>query len=110
MAQSIVIHTIILFLLSALLVFDCIWILLKTPFVYLFKDKPGMRKIHQQTVPRAGGICVAFSFLVILFFGIIGPPEDSPIVHASLRYFFVHNLVHFSDRFFRRFHDVSYCQ
>ena len=84
MAQSIVIHTIILFLLSALLVFDCIWILLKTPFVYLFKDKPGMRKIHQQTVPRAGGICVAFSFLVILFLWNYWAPAGFPRLSTLL--------------------------
>jgi len=54
------------FIASVLLVFGLIVILLKTPLVFLFKDKPGTRKIHQRAIPRAGGICIAFSFVVMV--------------------------------------------
>jgi UDP-GlcNAc:undecaprenyl-phosphate GlcNAc-1-phosphate transferase len=54
------------FCLSAILVFDLVWLLLKSPLIRFFTDKPGTRKIHQQTIPRAGGMCIAFVFCGML--------------------------------------------
>lgn len=54
------------FCITILLSFASILLLLKTPLVYFFKDKPGTRKIHQRAIPRAGGICVAIAFGAIL--------------------------------------------
>ena len=51
---------------AVFIVFDFIWLLLKTPLVFLFKDKPGTRKIHQRTIPRAGGVCIAVAFCCLL--------------------------------------------
>jgi UDP-GlcNAc:undecaprenyl-phosphate/decaprenyl-phosphate GlcNAc-1-phosphate transferase len=69
--------------LSALFVFDLIWVLLKTRLVYLFKDKTATRKIHQRAIPRAGGICIAVSFCAILcvwnFSSFPGFPRLSPL-------------------------------
>lgn len=42
--------------------------LLKSPYIHLFEDKPEARKIHQEIIPRAGGICIICTFLLILFF------------------------------------------
>jgi UDP-GlcNAc:undecaprenyl-phosphate/decaprenyl-phosphate GlcNAc-1-phosphate transferase len=71
------------FCLAVLLVFDSIWLLLKTPVVFLFKDKPGTRKIHQRAIPRAGGICIAITFCAMIclwnFFSFAGFPRLSPL-------------------------------
>lgn len=83
MSNSIVLITAFFFCLSILLVFDFIWLLLITPLVYFFKDKPGTRKIHQRTIPRAGGICILVSFCIVLliwnFSGYSGFPLLSPL-------------------------------
>jgi UDP-GlcNAc:undecaprenyl-phosphate GlcNAc-1-phosphate transferase len=75
--------TTLFFCLAVLLVFDFIWLLLKTPIVFFFKDKPGTRKIHQQTIPRAGGICIAVSFCIMILFwkysGFNGFPQLSTL-------------------------------
>jgi UDP-GlcNAc:undecaprenyl-phosphate/decaprenyl-phosphate GlcNAc-1-phosphate transferase len=60
-------NSVLLFALSLVGSFFFIWLLLRTPLIFFFKDKPGVRKIHQQTVPRAGGICIAVCFFCMLF-------------------------------------------
>ena len=45
-----------------LLAYSSIWLLLFTPIVNFFRDAPGLRKVHQQDTPRAGGVCIAFAF------------------------------------------------
>ncbi len=67
MNYFIVSNTALLFAVSMVGVFFLTWVLLKTPLVFFFKDKPGVRKIHQRTVPRAGGICIAVCFFIMLF-------------------------------------------
>ncbi len=71
------------FCLAILLVFDLNWVLLRTRLVYLFKDKPGTRKIHQRTIPRAGGICIGISLCAVLclwhFSSFPGFPRLSPL-------------------------------
>ncbi|MDD5676171.1 MAG: MraY family glycosyltransferase [Chitinivibrionales bacterium] len=81
---SIILQSVVFFFLSALLVFDFIWVLLKTPLVYFFKDKPGVRKIHQRTIPRAGGLCIAGSFLLVLCLWNYCAPENLPHLSPSL--------------------------
>jgi UDP-GlcNAc:undecaprenyl-phosphate/decaprenyl-phosphate GlcNAc-1-phosphate transferase len=77
-------YTVLLFFLALAGVFGCIWLLLKTPLVFFFKDKPGVRKIHQQTVPRAGGICIALCFFIMLFVWNYFMPERFP--HLPFRF------------------------
>jgi UDP-GlcNAc:undecaprenyl-phosphate GlcNAc-1-phosphate transferase len=60
--------------LTFILTFSClgvyfgIWILLNSPIIRLFIDKPGIRKVHQNSIPRAGGICIIATFLSTLLF------------------------------------------
>ena len=42
--------------------------LLKTPFPQYFIDKPDPRKVHQNPIPRIGGVCVIVSFLTAVAF------------------------------------------
>jgi UDP-GlcNAc:undecaprenyl-phosphate/decaprenyl-phosphate GlcNAc-1-phosphate transferase len=42
-----------------------IWLLLKTPAVKLFGDKPDHRKVHQQVVPRLGGLGIILAFFLV---------------------------------------------
>jgi UDP-GlcNAc:undecaprenyl-phosphate/decaprenyl-phosphate GlcNAc-1-phosphate transferase len=83
MSNSIILITAFYFCLSILLVFDFTWLLLMTPLVYFFKDKPGTRKIHQRAIPRAGGICILVTFCIVLliwnFSGYSGFPLLSPL-------------------------------
>jgi UDP-GlcNAc:undecaprenyl-phosphate/decaprenyl-phosphate GlcNAc-1-phosphate transferase len=46
---------------SALMVYA----LLKSPMVSLFGDKPDHRKVHQNVVPRLGGLGIIFAFLAV---------------------------------------------
>ena len=83
MSTSAILIASLFFFLALLLVFDFIWLLLKTPLVFFFKDKPGTRKIHQSTIPRAGGICIAITFCGMLclwnFSSFNGFPHLSPL-------------------------------
>jgi UDP-GlcNAc:undecaprenyl-phosphate GlcNAc-1-phosphate transferase len=91
MSNSVLLVTSLFFCLSILLVFDFIWLLLKTPLVYFFKDKPGTRKIHQRTIPRAGGICITVSFCIMLLIWKISGFNGFP--HPSALFFNVCLLV-----------------
>lgn len=42
--------------------------MISTPLQNLFIDKPGLRKVHQRIVPRAGGICVVIGFISLMYF------------------------------------------
>jgi UDP-GlcNAc:undecaprenyl-phosphate/decaprenyl-phosphate GlcNAc-1-phosphate transferase len=42
-----------------------IWLLLKSPAVNLFGDKPGHRKVHQHVVPRLGGLGIILAFFLV---------------------------------------------
>jgi UDP-GlcNAc:undecaprenyl-phosphate GlcNAc-1-phosphate transferase len=82
MFSSPVFLTVLVFCLSALLVFDFIWLLVKTPVVYFFIDKPGIRKIHQRTIPRAGGFCIAVSFFGMLCLWDLFSPDGFPQISS----------------------------
>jgi UDP-GlcNAc:undecaprenyl-phosphate/decaprenyl-phosphate GlcNAc-1-phosphate transferase len=77
-------NIVLLFTFSLLGVFVLTGILLKTPLVFFFKDKPGIRKIHQQTVPRAGGMCIAVCFFIMIFVWNYLMPEGFP--RLSIRF------------------------
>jgi len=85
MNYFIIFNAALLFALSLVGVFLLTWLLLKTPLVFFFKDKPGVRKIHQQTVPRAGGICIALCFFIMLFVWNYFMPEGFPRLSFRLR-------------------------
>jgi UDP-GlcNAc:undecaprenyl-phosphate/decaprenyl-phosphate GlcNAc-1-phosphate transferase len=78
MNYFIIYNTVLLFAVSLVGVFVLTEVLLKTPLVFFFKDKPGIRKIHQQTVPRAGGICIAACFFIMIFVWNFLMPEGFP--------------------------------
>jgi UDP-GlcNAc:undecaprenyl-phosphate GlcNAc-1-phosphate transferase len=55
-----------------------IWVLLKTPAVNLFGDKPGHRKVHQHVVPRLGGLGIILAFFIVFALRSRVPPEIWP--------------------------------
>jgi len=61
-------HFTFLTLLGFIMAYVSIWILLSSSAVTFFIDNPGDRKVHQTSVPRAGGVCVLISFLLLFAF------------------------------------------
>jgi UDP-GlcNAc:undecaprenyl-phosphate/decaprenyl-phosphate GlcNAc-1-phosphate transferase len=55
-----------------------IWLLLKSPAVNLFGDKPGHRKVHQHVVPRIGGLGIILAFFLVFAIRIFVPSEIWP--------------------------------
>jgi UDP-GlcNAc:undecaprenyl-phosphate/decaprenyl-phosphate GlcNAc-1-phosphate transferase len=49
---------------GALVAFVVPWLILVTPAIRLFTDRPGGRKVHQKITPRIGGISIVISFLL----------------------------------------------
>ena len=60
-------YFVIFFCSGVLAVYVLVWLLLKSPLVKIFRDKPGTRKIHQNVIPRAGGICIVTSFIMLVY-------------------------------------------
>lgn len=60
------VQTIIFFVAAVIIVYSLIWIILKTPLVDLFTDRPGLRKVHQRIIPRVGGIAILVGFISFL--------------------------------------------
>ncbi len=54
------------FCFAAVFSYALIWILFKSPLIAFFKDKPGVRKVHQRIIPRVGGIAITAGFLLSL--------------------------------------------
>jgi UDP-GlcNAc:undecaprenyl-phosphate GlcNAc-1-phosphate transferase len=54
------------FTIALLANFSIIHLFLKTSVVDFFRDRPGQRKVHQRIIPRAGGICMVVSFMVLV--------------------------------------------
>lgn len=61
------IEIIILFLIAAVSSYIAIWVILKTPLIKMFTDKPGLRKVHQRVIPRIGGIGILICFQAFLY-------------------------------------------
>lgn len=76
-----------IFCFAAVFSYLLIWIIFKTPVINLFKDKPGVRKVHQRTIPRIGGLAISAGFiLAVLFWGIppLSFPELPPLLKRTL--------------------------
>ena len=56
------------FCFAAIFSYLLIWIIFKSPLITFFKDDPGVRKVHQRTIPRIGGLAITAVFLMITFF------------------------------------------
>jgi UDP-GlcNAc:undecaprenyl-phosphate GlcNAc-1-phosphate transferase len=63
------------FLLSAL----ALRVLVTSPLVKYFGDAPNHRKVHQQVVPRLGGLGMILGFIVMLGIRVFAPGELWPI-------------------------------
>lgn len=50
-------------LISLFTAYIFIWIILKSPLIKFFRDKPGLRKVHQRITPRIGGVAILLSFV-----------------------------------------------
>jgi UDP-GlcNAc:undecaprenyl-phosphate GlcNAc-1-phosphate transferase len=48
------------------LTYSFIWLILKTPAIHLFCDKPGVRRLHQRVIPRIGGVAILCGFILLL--------------------------------------------
>ncbi|MBN1602049.1 MAG: undecaprenyl/decaprenyl-phosphate alpha-N-acetylglucosaminyl 1-phosphate transferase [Chitinispirillaceae bacterium] len=87
MLTELIIPSILLFFLSTGVAYTVIWIMIATPIQQLFTDKPGLRKVHQRIVPRAGGICIVVSFIALMYFWQFGPLQQfhlKPYLYQSL--------------------------
>lgn len=60
------VQTAIFFVAAVTTVYALVWVILKTPLVALFTDKPGLRKVHQRVIPRVGGIAILIGFISFL--------------------------------------------
>ena len=56
----------ITFFAALIFVYLLIWLVLKTPLINFFRDKPGIRKVHQRVIPRVGGIAILLGFQVFI--------------------------------------------
>ena len=54
------------FICSALFSSAVIFILLRSPVVNFFKDKPDSRKVHAQPIPRLGGVVIISVYLLMM--------------------------------------------
>ncbi len=57
-----------LFLLFTLIIYQLVWLVIKTPVGKLFTDPPGGRKVHQRITPRIGGFCILLIFIPVIAF------------------------------------------
>lgn len=67
MGTKTLISVIALFGFGALFSFINAWLILVSPAIRLFTDRPGNRKVHQKITPRVGGISIVSSFLLFTF-------------------------------------------
>jgi UDP-GlcNAc:undecaprenyl-phosphate GlcNAc-1-phosphate transferase len=87
MLTDFIIPSILLFVLSTGVAYIVIWLMIATPLQQLFIDKPGLRKVHQRIVPRAGGICIVIGFIALMYFWQFGPLQQynlKPYLFQSL--------------------------
>lgn len=60
--------SLLLFLFFTLIIYQLVWIVIKTPIGKLFTDLPGGRKVHQRVTPRIGGFCILLIFIPVIGF------------------------------------------
>ncbi len=56
------------FCFTAIFSYLLIWIIFKSPLISFFRDNPGIRKVHQRTIPRIGGLAITAGFLLMILF------------------------------------------
>lgn len=77
------------FCFAAILSYLSIWIIFKSPLITFFKDNPGVRKVHQRTIPRIGGLAITACFLLTIFFWEKSPvslPDLPPHLKTSITF------------------------
>jgi UDP-GlcNAc:undecaprenyl-phosphate GlcNAc-1-phosphate transferase len=55
-----------IYFVSLLLSYFFVLLILKTPLVQFFIDKPGLRRMHQRVIPRIGGVAILMAFIILL--------------------------------------------
>lgn len=73
-----------LFSVGALLSFITAWLLLVSPMIRFFTDRPGARKVHQKITPRIGGISIVISLILLLFLWNYTPFMNLPNIGSQL--------------------------
>jgi len=89
MVQNTNLQTMIFFGIAAVGVYLLIWLILKTPLIDLFRDRPGLRKVHQRVIPRVGGIAILAGFILLLqvwHFLLPSLPQLPPELYSSLSF------------------------
>jgi UDP-GlcNAc:undecaprenyl-phosphate GlcNAc-1-phosphate transferase len=76
MLTGFIVPSLLLFLLSTGVAYILIWLMITTPLQQLFIDRPGLRKVHQRVIPRAGGICIVIGFITLMYFWQFGPIQE----------------------------------
>jgi UDP-GlcNAc:undecaprenyl-phosphate GlcNAc-1-phosphate transferase len=76
MTSNFIVSSIVNFLFSVGFSYALIWVMISTPLQNLFIDRPGLRKVHQRVIPRAGGICVVIGFITLMYFWQFGPMTE----------------------------------
>jgi UDP-GlcNAc:undecaprenyl-phosphate GlcNAc-1-phosphate transferase len=79
----------IVFCFAACFSYFLIWIIFKSPLIIFFKDNPGVRKVHQRTIPRIGGLAITTGFLLTIFFWEKFPlslPDLPPLLKTCLTF------------------------
>ena len=78
------ISVIALFGFGAFFSFLTAWLILISPAIRLFTDRPGARKVHQKITPRIGGISIVISFLLFTFIWHFSPFMTLPHLSSQL--------------------------
>ncbi len=84
MGTSAFISIIAIFGLSALVSYIISWLILVSPAIRLFTDRPGGRKVHQKITPRIGGISIVISFLLFSFIWHCSSSLNLPFLNIKL--------------------------
>jgi len=97
--MNILIVSIVLFTLAVCISYVLMWGVLKSPLITFFRDKPGMRKVHQRSIPRAGGLVIVLSFILVLYvwhfflptdiFNSLPPPLFNSLIFMAMCIFMV---------------------
>ncbi|MBD3316475.1 MAG: hypothetical protein GF344_11865 [Chitinivibrionales bacterium] len=71
-------------------VYVFIWLILMSPLVNAFTDRPDERKVHQRLVPRAGGVCIVAAVLgLVLLWSFLDKAVIPPLPERVFRTLFL---------------------
>ncbi len=70
-----------------ILTYALLWLVVMSPLMEAFTDRPNSRKVHQRLIPRAGGICILLTVLGLLLVwhqagSLIGPALPEKVFGA----------------------------